>query len=472
VLFVSCASNLTVREKSRKTHALLRGNHTRVYHFKRCRGSGCPYTASWLSHINLYRRVGWHLESTKMETASFNIFDRAMYKWQLSDPHAYYVHHMSMFEHLIHKKYGFDSAKNSTQVMSDKAFLSECSAHHHYGSGMRKYNANDGGNMSSSLDNMAHTSLHGTRKLKAKTMEYLALIPFYGGLPPAVTQDFSKVNSIGQGNSLVKPSIKVLQCMATVCSCLKYFGHVVIGVAREYDLELVTNKLKELDPRMARHIHVVLFNMPKPAHLPFHLLGWGQQFVRKHNCGLWKTLKDGVADRDNEVYDICKDKSGKLSWQHKGGPVNATQFFNFRQFEAPFPKNLDDSDNEKLLEMESSSKQPISTPPESVDTKEDAHVVDEDGSTKSFLKGKLHRPFRFVYYTEMDQIVRFDSIETFKALSTASNSSCFFVGRRKEKARDSDPADYMGDLNQWRECGEPGFSMKWPEEIHVRETFV
>jgi hypothetical protein len=46
----------------------------RIYDLKKCKGAGCPYTASWLAHINLYKRVGWYLESTKMETASFNMY--------------------------------------------------------------------------------------------------------------------------------------------------------------------------------------------------------------------------------------------------------------------------------------------------------------------------------------------------------------------------------------------------------------
>lgn len=45
----------------------------RVYSMKKCSGSGCPYTASWLAHVNLYRRIPWWLDSTKMEAASFNM---------------------------------------------------------------------------------------------------------------------------------------------------------------------------------------------------------------------------------------------------------------------------------------------------------------------------------------------------------------------------------------------------------------
>eukprot|EP01036_Dinobryon_divergens_P031463 gene31463-40863_t len=175
----------------------------RIYFLKRCSGAGCPYTASWLAHVNLYRRIPWAMESTKMESASFNIFDRAQWKFQLSDPDAYFVHHMSMFEHLNHKKYNFSVASRKTVVMSRAAFRGEC----------------DG--LSVALSQPAGLSPRGSR-------EYVALVPFFGGLPPDVTADLA-VKSIGQGNSLVDSSTKALQAMATVCSCLRYFGRVVVG---------------------------------------------------------------------------------------------------------------------------------------------------------------------------------------------------------------------------------------------------
>ena len=45
----------------------------RVYGLKRCSGGGCPYTASWLADINLYRQLPWYMDSTKMEAASFTM---------------------------------------------------------------------------------------------------------------------------------------------------------------------------------------------------------------------------------------------------------------------------------------------------------------------------------------------------------------------------------------------------------------
>ena len=107
------------------------------------------------------------VDSTKMEAASFQLFDAAKNKFQVSDPDAYYVHHMSAYEHLLHRKVGYEVAKNETITLSKAAIKGEC-------------------------DNL----------IISDTNEYLALIPFFGGLPPDVTADL-KVKSIGQGNSLV-----------------------------------------------------------------------------------------------------------------------------------------------------------------------------------------------------------------------------------------------------------------------------
>ena len=78
-------------------------------------------------------------------------------------------------------------------------------------------------------------------------------------------------------------------------------------------------------------------------------------------------------------------------------------------------------------------------------------------------------PIKYVYYTECDQIVRYDSI-TFQALSKASNESVFFVSKRREKRLDSSAVAYMSHLDYWRECGESGYSITWPEESIVRHT--
>lgn len=138
-----------------------------VLEFSKVAGAGCPYTASWLVATNLYIKAHWWTEITKMEAASFNIFDKAKLKFQLADPDAYYVHHMSMYEHFVHRKEGFDEAQRRTLILSKAALAGECG----------NLTVND-------------------------STEFVSLIPFYGGRPPNVTADL-KVNSLGQGNSLV-----------------------------------------------------------------------------------------------------------------------------------------------------------------------------------------------------------------------------------------------------------------------------
>lgn len=84
-----------------------------------------------------------------------------------------------------------------------------------------------------------------------------------------------------------------------------------------------------------------------------------------------------------------------------------------------------------------------------------------------FFQSHKGTPIKFVYYTECDQILKFDTEQTFLALSAASNDTTFFTGRRKEKNSESNPTDYMGGLTIWRECGIPGYSLSWPKSKHV-----
>jgi len=84
-----------------------------------------------------------------------------------------------MYEHLNHKAYGFEVAHNKSIILASHAVLGECQ----------------------------HLQV-------AATSQYVALIPFYGGLPPNVTKDLS-VKSIGQGNSLVSASQSRLYMFST-----------------------------------------------------------------------------------------------------------------------------------------------------------------------------------------------------------------------------------------------------------------
>ena len=70
ILLISMVSALGANIQEGKTDA---DTSERIYGMKKCSGSGCPYTASWLAHVNLYRKIPWWLDSTKMEAASFNM---------------------------------------------------------------------------------------------------------------------------------------------------------------------------------------------------------------------------------------------------------------------------------------------------------------------------------------------------------------------------------------------------------------
>lgn len=78
---------------------------------------------------------------------------------------------------------------------------------------------------------------------------------------------------------------------------------------------------------------------------------------------------------------------------------------------------------------------------ESVKTTES--VVDAPNTDSTFAVYR-REPIRFVYYTECDQVVRYDSEETVVALSSASNGTAIFIGRRREKTVTSAADDYMG----------------------------
>lgn len=98
-----------------------------------------------------------------------------------------------MFEHVNHKAYGFEVAKNKTLLLSKAAYKGECS----------------------------------NLRVSNRT-SYLALIPFYGGLPPGVTADLS-VKSIGQGNSLVNRNnncVAVKQVISVNSSFILIFNYV------------------------------------------------------------------------------------------------------------------------------------------------------------------------------------------------------------------------------------------------------
>ena len=49
----------SVEKRTNKASDASDASESRIYDFKRIHGGGCPYTASWLADVNLFRRVVW-----------------------------------------------------------------------------------------------------------------------------------------------------------------------------------------------------------------------------------------------------------------------------------------------------------------------------------------------------------------------------------------------------------------------------
>jgi hypothetical protein len=265
-------------------------------------------------------------------------------------------------------------------------------------------------------------------------------------------------------------------------------------------------------------VNVVQFQMAKPAHLPFHLLAWGQQYVRVHNCYPYYIYPPGQSNGTEAVHRArslseavrtanstahVKDDTGTVNataghnsgaagtspgtghgagtgaaLSHSRGGATAAQLALFRADSIPAVDAAKLPRNEAYDicwpgAIVASYQGPLNVVylkkfdvgKHRVNRHDGAHAVN---STVGAGAGRHAIPIKFVYYTESDQVVRYDSFETLRALSAASNDTTFFVGKRREKARDSDPQDYMGTLSQWRECGAPGYSLTWPKENVVR----
>ena len=151
------------------------------YSFTLVHGGGCPYTASWLIHMDLFHLVSYRVTWQKMETVTWDVIKAAKYNFQFVNESSYFVHHMSQFEHYHRKKSGYAKSENITKIYSEAAMKEVCWSSFPHQSDDKDAKRNPDGYHQTSI----------------------GLIPFYGGRPPNVTADL-QVKSLGQGNSLVR----------------------------------------------------------------------------------------------------------------------------------------------------------------------------------------------------------------------------------------------------------------------------
>lgn len=168
--------------------------------------SGCPYMGAWLAHSDHYMKASWNLVSRKMEEATFNMFHANVYQTDM----AHHVKHMSAFEHSVNNA-RMPNASSIIEAYINAAYDGECD------------------------DLMSHP---------VASNSFLALVPFYGGMPPSATKTIDGgIPTNGEGHSKTSPLLKAYATMATVCSCLKYFGRVVIGLTSDSDENLIETEV-------------------------------------------------------------------------------------------------------------------------------------------------------------------------------------------------------------------------------------
>jgi hypothetical protein len=392
---------------------------------------------------------------------------------------------MSHFEHVNHQAHGFPAAEHKSAELAEAAAHGECQSE----------------------------ALKHSRPDNKQREELVAFVPFYGGRPSNGSNYWT--DSLGHGNSVVNATTKGLQGMAAVCSALKHVGFAFVGISNARDRVLLTDMLRSdiVPHRVRKRIGIIQFQVEEPVFAIFHLLIWGQHYVKMHNCHQFSSAgHSGSTSRSGGTGSLPKQKQKRALAAAVQPPSDLSSPVQRQNnvyagrkkgwWKGKLKKLLFD---ERMLNIANYSAIP----------------QDEEGPYRICMRGAIQashfaltalnvtyiswgksqvrqlspqkdllgfdvlkhpqfRPvhnttIRDVYFSEGDQILRFRSADTLAALSAASNSTAYFGGSRKYKQVDSTPSDYMGDLRS--ECeGEGGngppkkaFELVWPHSPHVHE---
>ena len=177
-----------------------------------------------------------------------------------------------------------------------------------------------------------------------------------------------------------------------------------------------------MNPIIARRVNVLRLDIPRPSALPFHLLTWGQRFVMHHNCKV-----------HNDANTV-----GRRLRRSEDNIGNCDLY--------PHVRNIKNIQGE--------------------------HRFVKHNHTFHFPVKAL---VKYVYYTESDELVYFEDLETLRVISEGSNGTCFFLGRRAErffdpkKSSTQRPEDYKLHYTQGRFCGKNGFELSFQDSF-VRKT--
>lgn len=220
------------------------------------------------------------------------------------------------------------------------------------------------------------------------------------------------------------------------------------------------------------HVDVIEFELILPAHLPFNLLAWAQVFTQNYNCkALMRILNiEGIGSTEYKSPHYQRGTRRLAASKPRPPKAEKWPLSNPNQTQSPFYFLT-----KAVMELPESIRSAYSICPVNFGRhhygKQHYRVVYHK---QSLMHNLLHidtlspgwpnsfRPIQYIYYSECDQIVRFDNHDTLRAVSSASTNVTFITGRRREKRYDSDPAAYMGSLSAGRYCGEKGYSLHWP----------
>lgn len=433
------------RQKKYVPDASRSENHT--YVMRHDDELGCSYMAAWFLHINRFRKIAFFLDIARAEAASGEVFKSVYHRYLFGEYTNYYVHHMSMFEHVLTRQKGVEYAHQQVKVLATAARKGECS----------------------------HPDI---QDFGSQNMNHISIIPFFGGLPPARNASDEK-GTLGQGNSVVDAFTKATQCMAAICANLRYFGHVFVGTSRQADRQLLTDMLAEESEVIRSRVTVLEFNVTKHVHQIFHLIVWTQHYLKVHNCWSYRRLNDiashtsrKLSDDDTVPERVSRNLKSPPWWKGKLRPL----YFNESAFELSDTTTAAKTDDAYeictpgAITRSYAALTPINvtfmTPHATGQSRSSSDTVLLDGHP---VRPVHSHPIRYIYYTEADQIVRFDSIRTFDVITAATNDSFYLTGYRREKHWGSDPTDYMGSLDRGRVCGRECFRIAWPSSKHIIE---
>jgi hypothetical protein len=254
------------------------GNKTGTMLMVRCRNYASAYSAAWIAPKEWVVKCPYGNRLT-LEWHSHNLYNSvkgASYK--LDDKHAFFVNHMSYYEHSImgHRNKGglTDAAAKTISAMSNAEERRACA--------LFRRNSMGSSSLSSSGEASGSSPLGGGHRNGAADIpndprgryhqNIIGVVPFY----PGTTGNDSET---GNAHSVSPAEIKTVWLKATVCSMLAYMGHVLVGVCSEEHHAMAEQALGGSDFR--RQVHVRLLDCEKPVYLPYVLLRTVQQHLGK-----------------------------------------------------------------------------------------------------------------------------------------------------------------------------------------------